>query len=91
MENALTTCAQGEGILHFTFSIPTYLCKKISTMKFLIWGVIGIFLYMYFRKRLGLTDGGEGKTTIHHHHYHGDMKKPAQKDDDYIDYEELKK
>ncbi len=60
-------------------------------MKFLIWGVIGLFIYMYFRKKLGLSDGGEKNTTIHHH-YHGDSKKkPARKDDDYIDYEELKK
>ena len=61
-------------------------------MKLLIWGAIGIFLYLYFRKKLGLESGGEKNTTVHHHHYHdGKGKSPKRNDDDYIDYEELKK
>ena len=60
-------------------------------LKILIWGIFGVLVYLWARKKLGL-DSGEERTTIHHHHYkEGKKKNPTKKsDEDYIDYEELK-
>ncbi len=59
-------------------------------IKLLIWGVIGYFLYNYFKNKFALN-AGDKQDSIHHHHFHEENKKKTKEEDgDYIDYEELK-
>ena len=59
--------------------------------KIIIWGICGVLIYLWLRKKMGL-DKTEDKTTIHHHHYSGKKgkKTPQKSDEDYIDYEDVK-
>ena len=59
--------------------------------KILLWAIIGYIVYSWFQDKFKLKQG-ENKTTIHHHHYNEEKKNGngKGKDDDYIDYEELK-
>jgi hypothetical protein len=57
--------------------------------KILLWAIIGYIVYSWFQDKFKLKEG-EKKTTIHHHHYKEGKKEGKGKDDDYIDFEELK-
>jgi hypothetical protein len=58
-------------------------------IKLLIWGVIGYFLYNYFKNKFALNAGNK-QDSIHHHYHQEQQKKPKDDDSEYIDYEEMK-
>jgi len=58
-------------------------------IKLLLWGIIGYFVYRFFKIREQIK-AGKQQDAIHHQPHRGPDREKTEKEGDYIDYEELK-